>query len=138
VEAFQLNGFVKARGLELSGTYEAASGRTKAEMADRKARQYALEAVYRFGKTENLFLGARYNAVRARLAHVAEAGANPAINYIDEIKVNRVALGAGWFLTKNILLKGEYVQQQFIDFPVTDYRHGGEFSGYVLQATVGF
>jgi hypothetical protein len=36
------------------------------------------------------------------------------------------------------LLKGEYVKQQFKDLPETDFRNGGEFSGYVLQAVVGF
>jgi hypothetical protein len=138
VDAFQLNGFVKALGLELFGTYEAAKGRTKTETADRKAKQYAIDAIYRFGKAENLFLGVRYNAVTARLANVAAAGTIPAIIYTDDIKVNRIAFGAGWFLTKNILLKGEYVKQQFKDFPVTDYRNGGEFNGYVIQAVVGF
>jgi hypothetical protein len=138
VDALQLNGFVKALGLELFGTYEATKGRTNKETADRKAKQYAIDAIYRFGKAENLFLGVRYNAVTARLANVAAAGTIPAIIYTDDIKVNRIAFGAGWFLTKNILLKGEYVKQQFKDFPVTDYRNGGEFSGYVIQAVVGF
>lgn len=135
VDAFQLNGFVKALGLELFGTYEAAKGRTKTETADRNAKQFAIDAIYRFGKAENLFLGVRYNAVTARLANVTAA---PAITYTGDIKVNRIAFGAGWFLTKNILLKGEYVKQQFKDFPVTDYRNGGVFSGYVIQAVVGF
>lgn len=138
VDAFQLNGFIKARGLELFGTYEAAKGRTKNETANRKANQYAIDAVYRFGSEENLFLGVRYNAVTARLANVAAAGANPAITYTDDIKVDRIAFGAGWFMTKNVLLKGEYVTQKYKDIPVNDYRNGGEFSGYVIQAVVGF
>jgi hypothetical protein len=138
IEAFQLNGFVKAGGLELFGTYEAAQGRTKTEIAERKAKQYAIESVYRFGKEENVFLGIRYNTVAARLANVPAAGGAPAIIYTQDAKVNRIAYGAGWFLTKNILLKGEYVKQQFKDFPEVDYRSGGEFSGYVIQAVVGF
>jgi hypothetical protein len=36
------------------------------------------------------------------------------------------------------LLKGEYVKQQYKDLPTADYRNGGEFSGYVIQAVVGF
>ncbi|WP_223816235.1 hypothetical protein [Adhaeribacter rhizoryzae] len=138
VDAFQLNGFVKAQGLELFGTYEIAQGRTKNETTDRKARQYAMDAVYRFGKTENLFLGVRYNAVKARLADVPVIGTNLPINYTNAINVDRIAYGAGWFLTRNILLKGEYVKQQFKNLPVADYRNGGEFSGYVVQAVVGF
>ncbi|MXV16733.1 hypothetical protein [Hufsiella ginkgonis] len=141
VDAFQLNGFLKARGLELFGTFEAAQGRTKTEVDDRKATQYAIDAVYRFCKDERLFVGVRYNAVTARLANVpavTTAPASPAIVYTQDMKVNRVELGAGWFLTRNILLKGEYVDQQYKDLPATDYRNGGAFKGYVVQAVVGF
>ncbi|WP_026898174.1 hypothetical protein [Daejeonella oryzae] len=138
VDAFQLNGFVKLQGLELYGTYEAAQGRTKTETSDRKATQYAMDAVYRFGKAENLFFGVRYNAVQVRLANVAAVGTSPAITYNDDINIDRMAFGAGWFVTKNVLLKGEYVKQQFKNIPVADFRNGGEFNGYVVQAVVGF
>ncbi|MEJ7779603.1 MAG: hypothetical protein WKF68_08430 [Daejeonella sp.] len=138
VDAIQLNGFVKMQGLELFATYEAANGRTKNETKDRKTSQYAIDAVYRFGKTENLFMGVRYNAVSARLANVAEAGTNPAIIYNEDIKVDRIAFGTGWFLTRNILLKAEYTKQEYKDLPVADYRNGGKFNGYVVQAVVGF
>lgn len=127
VEAIQLNAFAKYQGLEFFGTYETASGRTKAETAERNVNQYAIDGVYRFGKDEKLFLGARYNVVKAELAGIA-----------NEVEVNRVAVGAGWFLTKSILLKGEYVNQQYKDFPTVDHRAGGEFKGYVIQAVVGF
>ena len=138
LEALQLNGFVKASGLELFATYEAANGRTKTETSKRKATQFAADAIYRFGVEENLFVGVRYNAVAARLANIAAAGANPGIIYNDDIKVDRIAFGAGWFLTRNILLKAEYVKQQYKDVPATDYRSGGEFKGYMVQAVVGF
>ncbi|MDB5263486.1 MAG: hypothetical protein JWQ14_2769 [Adhaeribacter sp.] len=138
VDAMQLNGFVKAKGLELFGTYEAAQGRTKNETKERKANQVAMDAVYRFGKNENLFFGARYNTLNVRLPDVAAVGTAPAIIYTQDMKVNRVAFGAGWFLTRNILLKGEYVRQEFKDLPVADYRNGGQFKGYVVQAVVGF
>ena len=129
VEAIMLNGFVKAYGLELFGTYEIASGRTAAETVSRNATQIAIDAVYRFGKTENLFVGARYNTVKSDiLVGVAT----------QEININRTAFAAGWFLTKNVMLKGEYVKQQYKDFAVTDYRSGGKFNGYVIQAVVGF
>jgi hypothetical protein len=138
VNAYQINAFAKARGLELFGTYESAKGRTKNETAERKADQYAIDAVYRFGRSENLFVGARYNALAYRPANVAAAGTAPAITYTQDVKVDRMAFGAGWFLTKNVLLKGEYVKQQHKDLPTTDFRAGGEFSGYVIQAVVGF
>jgi hypothetical protein len=138
VDALQLNAFVKAQGLELFGTFETAKGRTKTETADRKARQMALDAVYRFGKAENLFVGARYNVVSARLADAAATATTPAISYTEDIQVDRLAFGAGWFLTRNILVKGEYVTQHYNDFPAADYRNEARFKGYVVQAVVGF
>jgi len=138
VDALQLNGFIKVQGFELFGTYEAAKGRTKNETANRNVKQYAIDGVYRFGKKEDIFLGVRYNAVSARLANVAETPTTPAIIYTNDMKVNRVAFGAGWFLTRNVMLKGEYVTQQYKDLPAADYRDGGKFNGYVVQAVVGF
>lgn len=138
VDALQLNGFIKARGLELFGTFENIQGRSKTETSERKANQYAVDGVYRFGKEENLFVGARYNLVSIRLANVAAVGTTPAITYTDDVKIDRIAFGAGWFLTKNVMLKAEYVKQQYKDFPITDYRSAGEFNGYVVQAVVGF
>lgn len=127
VTAFMLNGFLKAGGLEIFGTYESAKGRTKTETADRKANQVAIDGVYRFGKNENLFVGARYNTATARLAGLTA-----------DVTVNRTAFAAGWFLTNNVLLKGEIVNQQYKDFPTTDYRSGGKFNGFVIEAVVGF
>jgi len=127
VTAFMLNGLVKVKGLEIFGTYETASGRTKAETDNRKATQTAIEGVYRFGKDENLFVGARYNEVKARLA-----------GFTSDVKVNRTSLAAGWFLTKNVLLKAEIVNQKYLDFPTSDYRATGKFNGYVIEAIVGF
>ncbi len=127
IDAIMLNGFLKVGGVELFGTYETSKGRTKTEKATRKASQLAGEVVYRFGVEENLYLGARYNAAKARLAGMTQ-----------DVKVDRVALAAGWFLTKNVLLKTEYVIQNYKDFPTTDYRNGGEIKGIVVEAVVGF
>jgi hypothetical protein len=114
-------------GLEVFGTYEAARGRSKVETTERKVFQTAADVIYRFGKTENLFLGMRYNTVQAQLA-----------GSTSDVNINRVALAGGWFLTRNILLKGELVKQKYYDFPNTDYRNGGKFNGYVIEAIVGF
>jgi hypothetical protein len=138
IEAFQLNGFIKMQGMELFATYEAANGRSRTETKNRKANQYAIDAIYRFGRLENVFVGARYNVVNARLANTATAGTTPAIVYTDDMKVDRIAFGAGWFLTRNILIKGEYTTQKYNDLPAGDYRNGGKFNGYVMQAVVGF
>jgi hypothetical protein len=127
INAAMINGFVKVYGFEVFATYESSKGRTKAETIDRKATQTAIEGVYRFGKNENLFLGARYNTVKAGLAGIA-----------NEVTVKRTSFAGGWFMTKNVLLKGEYVIQKYVDFPTTDYRSSGKFNGYVIEAVVGF
>lgn len=121
-----LNVFLKVKGLELFGTYETAQGRTKTETAERKANQLAGELIYRFAK-DRLYVGGRYNTVTARLA-----------GFANDVTVNRVVGAAGWFLTRNVLLKAELVNQQYKDFPAADYRAGGKFKGYVVEAVVGF
>lgn len=127
VTAVMLNGFLKMQGLEIFGTYETAKGRTKTETSDRNMTQLAGEAIYRFGKAENLYVGTRYNTVKVQLANIA-----------NDVKVNRFALAGGWFVTRNVLMKAEYVIQKYNDFPTTDYRSGGKFNGYVIEAVVGF
>lgn len=127
LDAVMLNSFVKYGGFELFGTYETAQGRTKNETAVRKASQYAVDGIYRFGKDENLFLGLRYNSANARLA-----------GQTNDVTVNRFAIAGGWFIVKNLLLKAEWVDQQYKDFPSIDYRSGGRFKGYVIEAVVGF
>lgn len=127
LDATMINLFVKTHGLEFFGTFEDSKGRTKNESVDRKATQWAVEGVYRFGKTENLFVGYKYNTVTAQLSGMS-----------TNVKVERNAIGAGWFLTKNVLLKGELVNQRYLDFPTSDYRSTGKFNGYVIEAVVGF
>ena len=122
-----LNGFLKVKGLEFFGTYENAKGRTKTETSDRKLDQLAGDIVYRFGKEDNLFIGARYNTVKVKLAGMT-----------DNVTIDRTALAAGWFVTRNVLMKGEYVMQNYKDFRATDYRSGGRFKGFVIEAVVGF
>lgn len=127
VRAIMVNGFLKFKGFEVFGTYENSEGRSKNEVNEREASQYAVEGIYRFGRTENVYLGTRYNSVDARLPGMA-----------SDINLNRLAFAGGWFLTRNVLLKAEYVIQKYKDFPATDFRAGGRFDGYVVEATVGF
>jgi hypothetical protein len=137
VQAVMLNGFAKLGGLELFGTYETAKGNTgvaadptKGVLADtdkRKMNQTAVEGLYRIGKKENLYVAARYNTVSAEMVGLA-----------DPVKINRTTMAAGWYLTNNVLLKGEYVIQNYKNFAATDIRNGGKFNGYVIQAVVGF
>ncbi len=138
INALMFNAFLKTGGFELFGTAETASGRTAAETSTRSAKQYAVDAIYRFGATENLFLGARYNTVSAHLANSKGGTGAGAITYTGDVQVNRIALAGGWFLTKNVLLKAEYVNQVYNSFPSADYRSTGKFDGYVVEAVVGF
>lgn len=127
ITAFIINPFVKYQGLEVFGSYETVKGKTITETADRKSSQFAVEAVYRFHANEQLFVGARYNTVTSRLS-----------GFTNDVDVNRLSVAAGWFPTKNLLLKGEYVTQKYENFPGTDYRNQGAFDGITIQAVVGF
>ena len=127
VTAFQVNPFVKFRGLELFGLAEQAKGRSANETEERTWNHYAADAVYRFMADERLYVGARYNTASGELPGMPE-----------KVGVDRSALGAGWFITPAILMKGEYVSQKYRDFPSTDIRSGGKFNGFVVEGVVAF
>ncbi|GAA3645983.1 hypothetical protein [Flavivirga jejuensis] len=126
ITAIMVNPFIKYKGVEIFGTAEISSGRSLSEVDRREAKQFAGEIIYRFGKTENLYLGSRYNTVSAELT----SG--------DDININRFQLGAGWFMTKNILMKAEYVVQEYKDYPTGDLLEDGEFNGFMLEAAISF
>lgn len=126
ITAVMINPFVKYGGLEFFGTVELTSGRSLAETDRRNAEQYAGEVIYRFGKDENLFVGGRYNTVSAELA----SG--------DNVSIDRFQLGGGWFMTKNVLVKAEYVNQKYNDYPAGDILEDGQFDGFILEAVISF
>jgi len=127
--AIMINTFIKFNGLELFGTYERPEGGDFRGAAETRTwNQFAFDAVYRFGMDENFYAGVRYNTARGKLANI-----NP-----DEVTINRVQAGIGWFLTKNILTKLEYVNQTYNDFPGSNIYSGGKFSGYVIEAVISF
>ena len=132
--AIQFNPFVKYKGLEVFGIVEMANGNNLTrngetgtfEFVDdnkRAVNQYGGEILYRFLKDEQLYLGFKYNLVTG-----------------DFLKSNidRIEVAAGWYPVKNLLLKAEYVQQRYNDFPDSDRLYEGEFSGVVIEAVVGF
>lgn len=128
VRSFVINPFFKFKGLEFLGTAEFAKGRTISETDLRKATQLAGDLVYRFpAEKENFWIGVRYNTLDARMPGQSK-----------DININRTTGSFGWFLTQNIMIKAELVGQNYNDFPSTDFRHGGKFSGGMLQATIGF
>lgn len=124
--AMVLNPFVKFGGLEVFGNIEAVTGKAAAEVANRTWHQNDADVVYRFGPREQLYVGGRYNVAKGTLA-----GAN-------DVSVNRTAFALGWFTTPSLLTKVEYVNQVYNDFPTTDIRNGGKFSGFMFQGTLAF
>lgn len=129
VRAVQINPFVKYRGLELFGVIERAEGKAATEATTRTFTQYSGEVVYRFLPGERVYVGGRYNTV---------AGTLPFAGTSTDVGVDRAQLSAGWFVTPTVLLKGEYVTQTYRDFPSTDIRNGGKFSGFVMEGVVAF
>lgn len=124
--AFMVNPFIKVGGLEFFGTYEVASGKRTTELDERSFTQLAGDLVYRFGIDENFYVGARYNTVSGE-----EATGN-------DIDISRFQLGGGWFMTKNILAKVEYVNQQYDGFDAGTRFHEGQFNGLMVEAAISF
>jgi hypothetical protein len=127
VTAFQVNPFVKFRGLEVFGVLERAEGKAAAEPAERVWKQYAIDTVYRFWSDESLFVGVRYNTARGELAGIS-----------GEVGADRWQVGGGWFITPHLLAKVEYVSQKYFGYPTTNIRNGGKFNGMMLEGVVAF
>ncbi len=124
--SIMINPFLKYGGLEFFGIYERASGKSANESDERVWNQYAGEVIYRFGATEQLYVGGRYNYVDGELS----SG--------EDVNIDRFNLGAGWFMTKNILAKLEYVNQNYNDYPLEDIHSNGKFNGIVFEAVISF
>lgn len=144
-QGFMLNGFLKFKGLEGFVTYETGKGRqaTQVKPEDRNFTQFAIDGLYRLKLgNQNFYAGARYNTVT--LDQLFTSGTTQTIS---EVKINRTSFAAGWFLTKNVLLKGEYVVQNYggydaVGVPKTIFLGANgskaKFNGYVIEAVVGF
>jgi hypothetical protein len=154
VTAIMINPFMKYKGFELFGTLEFMQGNTQVEngevqstdaaqpvlarLENRKFNQYAIDALYRFAG-DRLYVGGKYNVAKGDLAF-GQSTTQPAISQgvRDNVKVERTALAAGWFISRNILMKAEYVTQRYLDFPTTDLRANGKFEGFVIEGVIGF
>jgi hypothetical protein len=126
VMALQVNPFVKYKGLELFGVMEHATGRSITELVDREWNQVGGEAVYRFAN-DHLFVGARLDRAKGGLA-----------NSINQVSANRTQFAAGWFLNHYLLVKSEYVIQNYKNYPVTNILNGGRFQGFMGDAVLAF
>ena len=134
VQAFQLNPFIKYQGLEFFGVYEYVTGNKAAGLTPRATRgdytQLGAELLYRLGGNEQFYLGGRYNSVTGQDDEVSA-----------ERKIDRFNVGGGWFMTKNVVAKVEYVSQKYNDDAVwgaTSALRGGKFNGFMFEASIGF
>jgi len=118
--SLMVNLFTKYKGFELFGTYENVSGTTAFGGAEFTFSQYAVESLLRFGKDEQFFGGFRYNYVKND----------------TESSIDRFQISGGWFLTPNILLKAEYVDQNYSNFIL--YGNDAGFNGLMLESTISF
>ncbi|MUP44565.1 hypothetical protein E0K83_02250 [Gramella sp. BOM4] len=124
--SIMINPFLKYGGLEFFGIYERAKGKAASESDERVWNQYAGELIYRFGGDDDLYVGGRYSLADGEL----QGG--------TDVSVNRLQLGAGWFMTKNILMKMEYVNQNYNDYPAGDIHEDGQFNGLMIEAAISF
>jgi hypothetical protein len=121
-----VNPFVKWKGAELFGNIEQAEGRNASETSNRTWHQYAGEGLYRFAGNR-LYAAARYNVATGR-----------PFGFTSDVNVDRTEIGGGWFLTQSLEAKGEYVKQNYNDYPANNIRHDAEFHGVMVEAVVSF
>ena len=76
---------------------------------------------------ENLFVGVRYNKAHGELAGTT-----------GDVGADRWQVGAGWFITKNVLAKAEYVTQTYFGYPTTNIKNGGKFNGMMVEGVIAF
>ncbi len=127
LDAFMINPFLKYDGLELFGVVETATGNAGVNAPDRTWNQYAVDLIYRFLKDDQVYIGGRYNYVAGELASSG-----------TEVNVDRIQIGAGWYMTKNILMKVEYMKQTYNDYPSADLYHGAEVDGFMVEGAIAF
>lgn len=134
--SYMINPFVKYQGLEFFGTAEFASGGDKEGIDDKRTvTQYVADLIYRFGKKEQFYIGGKYNTVSGKLSN-ADA---------KKVTVDRFESSIGWFMTKNIVAKLDYVSQNYKDYtqfvgPTANANnfYGGKFNGLVFEAAISF
>jgi hypothetical protein len=127
ITATVLNPFIKFKGLEFFGNFEQSKGKAANETEDRTWNQVGADLVYRFGANEKFYLAGRYNQVEGALAGSGL-----------DITIDRTQIGGGWFISKNILAKLEYVTQNYKGFATSDIRNGGKFNGLMIEGVIGF
>lgn len=147
--AIQVNPFVKFKGIEFFGTFETSSNNVDFAVENGvengqggSVTQLGAELLYRFGGNEQFFVGGRYNSVSGDRFETEANGVN------TDISITRINGGAGWYITRNMLAKLEYVTNTYggsdgtlgyTGTPIENtFFDGGEFSGVVVEAAISF
>jgi len=130
--ALQINPFIKFRGIEFFGVYEVATGYNEftVPQTDKEGAftQIGAELLYRFGRQENFYIGARYNQVYGKLRESQN----------ENLDITRINASAGWLVSNNILVKVEYVKQEYRGNSWAGRFAGAEFNGIIMEAVVSF
>ncbi|MBX9782154.1 MAG: hypothetical protein K2X48_02570 [Chitinophagaceae bacterium] len=145
VTAINFSPFLKYKGLEIQGGYDMIKGSVYADVSSgswikRDWNQAYGEAVYRFFKKEQVYVGARLVTATGEPGGM-KYGPNDAGETTGaqaKVTINRVAFAAGYMPTRNMLLKLEYLNQNYKNFPWADYRNGGKIKGMMISAVIGF
>ncbi|HEX6042356.1 hypothetical protein [Longimicrobium sp.] len=125
ISAWQINPYVELGNLELFGVIEPASGKAAAAADRREVNQLAGDVVYRL-LNDQLYVGGRWNRVTGDWSNQTN------------LTVTRTAFSGGWFVTKNLLTKVEYVTQDYEGFAATDIRNGAKFNGLSIEGVIAF
>ncbi|QNL21684.1 hypothetical protein HZR84_06950 [Hyphobacterium sp. CCMP332] len=130
--AFQVNPFVKFKGLEFFGVFEMTSDN---DTSGGSFTQLGAELLYRFGGNEQFYVGGRYNSVSGDFTDQSNT----------DMSQTRINAGAGWFITRNMLAKIEYVTHSYDGSlspegaPLNQSRFdGATWDGIVLEAAISF
>jgi len=127
IASYVVNPFLKYNGFEFFGNFETSTGGALTDTTDRTWRQQSGDFIYRFLGNEQAYVAFRYNKAEGELV------GDPV-----DADIIRTQYAFGFFLTKNILAKVEYVNQNYNNFLATDIRNGGNFKGLMLSGVVAF
>lgn len=114
--SYMVNLYAEYKGLEVFGFYENMNGVRRG--VDQNYTQTAVQAIY---NVNSFYVGGRYNNVSNNSGST----------------VTRYNVGGGFFMTENVLLKLDYVNQMYSG-PAHGYADGGKFNGLVFEAAISF
>lgn len=132
--SYQINPFIQYKGLEFFGIFENSKGNRVEGNTKGSFTQLGTELLYRFGEQSQFYVAGRYNSVKGNAGYAAGT-TKP-----NDQEVTRTNIGAGWFMTKNVLMKAEYVNQSYnSDTTVwSNTLSGAEMNGLVIEAVISF